>query len=333
MSIKAGVIGLGVGEAHINGYQSHPECEVVAICDFKKEKLKEVSEKHPEVTITTDANEILTDPAIDVVSIASYDNFHFEQIDKGLDYGKHLFIEKPICLFESEAKRILDKLQGRPEIKISSNLILRKSERFSDLKKRIENRKLGDIYYVKGAYNYGRIKKITEGWRGKIDFYSVIYGGGVHLIDLIQWMLKGKITEVATFANRIATNGSSFKNFDFTSSILRFDNEVTASLNCNFGCVHPHFHQFEVYGTEATFINQPNHAEWFINRNASSREIIKTKYPGVQKGDLIHDFIDAILQDRSPEVSLEDIFSVMSICFALEKSAHSGDVEEVNYLI
>ncbi len=36
-SLRAGIIGLGVSEGHIAGYQSHPACEVVALCDFSDE--------------------------------------------------------------------------------------------------------------------------------------------------------------------------------------------------------------------------------------------------------------------------------------------------------
>ena len=42
MKIKAGIIGLGVGEQHIKGYNSHKDCEVIAICDFDKNKLEEI---------------------------------------------------------------------------------------------------------------------------------------------------------------------------------------------------------------------------------------------------------------------------------------------------
>ena len=48
----------------------------------------------------------------------------------------------------------------------------------------------GNILYGRGNYNYGRLKKINNGWKEKIPFYSVTYGGGIHMIDLITWMLK-----------------------------------------------------------------------------------------------------------------------------------------------
>ena len=44
--LKAGIIGLGVGEQHISGYGVDPRCEVVALCDSDKTKLKEVGSKY-----------------------------------------------------------------------------------------------------------------------------------------------------------------------------------------------------------------------------------------------------------------------------------------------
>ena len=70
-------------------------------------------------------DDILCDSSIDVVTIASWDNYHYEQIIKGLECGKHIFVEKPICLHEYQAKHISNILKDHKNLKITSNLILR----------------------------------------------------------------------------------------------------------------------------------------------------------------------------------------------------------------
>jgi predicted dehydrogenase len=90
--LKAGVIGLGVGEAHIQGYQNHPDCEVVAICDFSDEKLSYAKEQYPDIRLTDKADDLLQDPNIDIISIASYDNYHHEQIIQAISNDKHVFV-------------------------------------------------------------------------------------------------------------------------------------------------------------------------------------------------------------------------------------------------
>ena len=53
----------------------------------------------------------------------------------------------------------------------------------------------GRIYAFEGDYLYGRMFKITNGWRRNIPDYSVMTGGGIHLIDLFLW-LTGEKTRI-----------------------------------------------------------------------------------------------------------------------------------------
>lgn len=330
--IKAGIIGLGVGEAHVEGYKSHSDCQVVKVCDTNPEVEFIKKESIAGIPFTIDPLQIITDPAIDVVSICSYDNFHFDQICLAIDHNKHVFIEKPLCLFEEEAVIIFEKLQNKPHLKISSNLILRQSARFIDLKSRIENEELGAIYHSAIAYNYGRLHKITDGWRGDIPFYSVTYGGGVHLIDLIMWLCGENIQSVFAMGNNICSKGSKFRFDDTVSALMKFTSGATVQLTSNFSCVHPHFHQLEVYGKNGTFVNGFESATLYQKRDSREHEKIDTAYPGIHKGDLLSDFLDSIAQDREPIVSKKDVFDVMSVCFAIERSLNSGKEESVNYI-
>jgi len=332
MTIKAGIIGLGVGEQHISGYNKHPDCEVVVLCDSVKQKRIDLQKKYPEITIIANPNEILYDPNIDVISIASYDNFHHEQIIKALDNGKHVFVEKPLCLYESEAKEIRKKL-NQTRLKLSSNLILRQSPRFQYVKELIEKNELGSIYYLESDYEYGRIYKLTNGWRGDIDFYSIVYGGGVHMIDLLLWLTNDTVQEVTSFGNNICTRNTSFKYNDMVVSILYFQSGIIAKVACNFGCVKPHFHALSVFGTNATFINDYSFGKLYKNRNIEEppKKIMKS-YPGINKGDLIYNFVESIIKDKRSDVSENEVFNTMSVCFAIEKSVQTRTKIKVNYL-
>jgi predicted dehydrogenase len=330
--LKAAVIGLGVGERHIEGYESHPDCEVTTLCDFSEEKLAHAREKYPNKKIVKDADEVLEDPEIDAVSIATYDDCHAEQVLKALRNGKHVFVEKPLCMHEDEAVRIRALLREKPELKISSNLILRKSPRFRLLKDMIQNGNLGEIFYVEGDYNYGRIHKITEGWRGKLDFYSVVYGGGIHIIDLLLWLTGAKIEEVKAYGTR-AVRSYDFKYNDTVVSILKFSGGAIGKMTCNFACVHPHFHCLAIYGDRATFINGLKHGLLYTSRDAEAEpKIIDAPYPGTQKGDLIYSFVESILKGTEPDVTRDEIFECMSVCLAIEKSAASDGAVKVEYI-
>lgn len=333
MKVKAGIIGLGVGEAHIKGYRDHPACGAVTLCDFSDDKLAIAHRRHPGIKITNDADEILKDPEINIVSIASYDNYHYEQIVKAIANDKHIFVEKPLCLYEEEAVHIRKLLNEKPHLKISSNLILRKSPRFALLKEMIRSGQMGELYYVEGDYNYGRFHKITEGWRGEMDFYSVVYGGGVHIVDLLLWLTSDRVLEVAAYGNDISSRGTEFKYNDMVVSILKFKSGIVGKVSANFASVSPHFHGLSIYGTKATFVNGLRHGSLFKSRDPSvNSEKMTTPYPGVEKGALIGSFIDSIINGSECEVSKEDVFNAMSVCYAIEKATKERGPVAVKYI-
>ena len=323
--LRAGIIGLGVGEQHIAGYREHPDAEVVAICDFDPQRLADVAARHPDLRADADPEAILDDPGIDVVSICSYDQFHFEQVQRALGTGKHVFVEKPLCQTEGQARAIVASLRSNPELRLSSNLPLRRSPRFVELRERLEAGELGQLYYAEGDYDYGRLWKITEGWRGDLEEYSVILGGAVHLVDLLLWLTGERVAEVTGAAgNQIVSAGTKFSADDLVVALLRFESGAVAKIGANFGCVHPHFHGLKLYGTDGTFINGiPEATLWRRDDGDYASEPVDTAYPGVAKGVLLHSFVEAILTGSRPAVTEDEVFEALAVCFAIER-AHKG---------
>ena len=331
--LRAAIIGLGVGEQHIAGYQGHPDCDVVALCDIDEEKRKMAREKYPELRVIARADEVLTDPAVDVVSIATYDDVHYAQVIQAIEHDKHVFVEKPLCLQESHARHIRLALREHPQVRMSSNLILRKSPRFELLKKMKDEGAFGELFYVEGDYNYGRLHKIAEGWRGKLDFYSVVHGGGVHMVDLLLWMSGDEVEEVSAYGNAISSQGTQFRFHDMVASVLKFKSGLIGKIAVNFGCVYPHFNALTMYGTRATFMNGLHEGLFYTSRDpAALPEVITAPYPGVAKCALIPGFINTILGKGKPEVSEDDIFRAMSVCFAIEKAHTQGGSVKVEYI-
>lgn len=331
--LRAAVIGLGVGEAHVAGYQAHEGCDVVALCDFDRRRLEEIGARVPGADLLDSADEVLCDLDIDVVSIASYDNHHYEQIVKALTHDKHVFVEKPLCLTEQQAVEIRELSDAKPQLKLSSNLILRRCPRFLALKEQIEQGALGEVFLVEGQYEYGRLHKITEGWRGAIDFYSVVYGGAIHLVDLLLWLTGDRIVEVAAFGNQVVSQGSQFRYNDTVVAALRFAEGTVGKVGVSYGCVRPHFHELKVYGTKATFINGYPHGMLYESRDPQVVPTAVTEaYPGVQKGALIGEFLDAILSGKEPAVGRDEVFQTMAVCLAIEQAVAEGTTQSVRAL-
>ena len=149
--IRVGVIGLGVGEAHIKSYQSVENCTVVSICDLDQKRLNEIGNKYKIKNRTTDFTQITENSEIQIVSICSYDNFHMEHIISSLRNGKHVMVEKPAVLFPKEAEKVLEELQ-KSKLSLTSNLILRQSPRFIEIKQMVGNGELGKIFHIEADY-------------------------------------------------------------------------------------------------------------------------------------------------------------------------------------
>jgi predicted dehydrogenase len=322
-----------VGEKHAEALAANADCELVALCDHDAEKLAQVAPRFPGARAIAKDVEILDDPTIDLICIASYDDVHFTQAMRALDHGKHVFVEKPFVVHEDEARAVRRQLEKHKNLRLSSNLILRRSPRFLDLRRRIECGELGRLYHVEADYNYGRLDKITKGWRGRLDFYSAVHGGGVHVADLLMWLAGDRIVEVSAIGNAIASAGSGFKNFDNVVALVRFANGAVGKVGVNFGCVMPHFHPVEIYGTQATFVNGRECAWLYTDRDPQVPPVrLEAEYPGVHKGDLIASFVRAILGRGPADVSEDDVFASLSVCCAIERSAHSGAPVKVEYV-
>ncbi len=333
--LNVGIIGLGVGEKHIAAFNAHPNCEVKTICDFSDEKLSNVKKHFPGMKSTKNAQDILDDESIGIVSIASFDNYHFDQASKAIQKGKHVFVEKPLCLHFDEVVELRSLLNKRPEINISSNLNLRTCPRFCSLKSQIQSGEMGRIFHLEADYLWGRIQKLTNGWRKDMEFYSIIHGAAVHMIDLIMWVTHMKPVEVQCYGNQIASANSGFKYNDFAAILMRFENGVIAKVTANGGCVHPHFHKVTVFGTYNTFVHEYSGASLFQSCDPGiDPSPIVEDYPGVkEKGQIIGSFIEAILTPTVKAlVSTDDTFTTMSVCFAAEKAMTEGKPVQVEYI-
>ncbi len=323
--INVGIIGLGVGEKHIDGYLMDPRCNILSVADFNPKILENIKNKFPLISLCNNANLIINDPSIKIISIASYDNYHYEHVIKAINKSKHIFVEKPLCLNSSELSQIKKSLQENSHVKICSNLILRKLKKYIELRDRIANGFLGEIFYVEGDYDYGRLEKLTHGWRGSIPYYSVMLGGGIHMIDLILWILGDTPHTVTSFGNKIASNSTNFRFNDFTAALMQFNSGVIAKVTANFGSVLPHGHKLCVYGTKGTFIQTHQNSLYYTSRNPQDIPLnVDDNYKSLSKGQIIPDFIRHIYDGGDNPVPLDELFATMEVALAVDKSVEIG---------
>ncbi len=126
--IRVGIIGLGgMGNMHLGCYAAVQGAEVVAVADIREERLHagQTSQQinigagggrlDPEKQkLTTNADELIDDPDIDMLDICLPTFLHAEHCKKGLQAGKHVLCEKPMALTHRECEDVLKVVQDAP---------------------------------------------------------------------------------------------------------------------------------------------------------------------------------------------------------------------------
>src|SRR5271157_767169 len=75
--IRAGIVGLGlVATSHLKGYKSHPRAEVGAVCDSSRERAEEFATKHAIPTVYSSLEDMLADPSLNAIDIATPTYLH-----------------------------------------------------------------------------------------------------------------------------------------------------------------------------------------------------------------------------------------------------------------
>ena len=216
MPKKIAIIGAGwMAAYHVAGFRAGG-AEVVAIVDKVPAAATAASQKYGVDKTFAEPKELFAAiKDLDAVSIITPNVFHHPLVMEALAAGKHVFCEKPLCRTLDEMRAIV---RARGDRHLGCNLILRAAPLYRWLRAAIRDGELGEIYAVDGDYLYGRLAKITDGWRGAVDDYSVFQGGGVHLLDLMMWLLGERPARVAAVGNRIVTRDTGFRYPDFVAA-------------------------------------------------------------------------------------------------------------------
>ena len=141
---QAGVIGLSMGHGHCIGYRNHPNCELAAICDVDEARLNANKNEFGVAQASTDYRDIIDNPDIDVVSIASPDFFHAEHCIAAIRAGKHVLCEKPLTLTLQDAKNIIAEVE-KSKVKFMIGQVCRYAPGFALAKRLVDQGAIGEL--------------------------------------------------------------------------------------------------------------------------------------------------------------------------------------------
>lgn len=112
--ISVGVIGYGYwGPNLVRNFVAGADTDVAMVCDRDEGRLAKVAALYPAIRLTSSAEELIADPVVDAVVIATPVDAHFPLAMAALQAGKHVFVEKPIASTAEQAERLIEEAARR----------------------------------------------------------------------------------------------------------------------------------------------------------------------------------------------------------------------------
>ncbi len=150
-TLGIGVIGAGmIGKQHLANFVGDRRTRVLWVADIDPAALDYAASHFGPKHLTNDYRELLADPAVDAVVVATPPSEHTRQAIDSLRAGKHVMLEKPMAPTLSEARRVLAEANRRPDLLITdcSCRHARLNPKFAKVKQIIESGVLGDVYFI-----------------------------------------------------------------------------------------------------------------------------------------------------------------------------------------
>jgi predicted dehydrogenase len=158
-TVRVGVAGLGYwGPNLARNFAAIEGCELAWLCDASEEARAKLASSFPAARTTADLAEMLADPELDAVVLATPVPTHAELAVAVAQAGKHCFVEKPLATSAADAERAVAAAAAAGRILMVGHL-LEYHPAVARLKEMIENQELGGLYYVYGnRLNLGKLR-------------------------------------------------------------------------------------------------------------------------------------------------------------------------------
>lgn len=216
--MKTAVIGCGYwGPNLVRNFNMLSDCTGVVCCDTDVDKLVRIKRTYPGVVTTTRTEDVLGDPGIQAVAIATPVRTHFELTRQCLQSNKHVLVEKPMAASSRECVELIQLAQD-------ANLTLMVGHTFeysvvvNKMKEIVESGELGDILYLS-------FQRLNLGpYRSDVN---VVWDLAAHDVSILQFLLgqapRGVNAQAQAFLKK--------DNEDVATATLHFANDVVAFIN------------------------------------------------------------------------------------------------------
>jgi predicted dehydrogenase len=331
--VRYGVIGLGMGRAHISGMREIMRAELTAVCDTNEERLADCLKSYPGVVGYTDYKALLERDDVDAVVVATPDRLHREMTVAAINAGKHVLCEKPMALTLEDCQMMIDASRNTDR-KLMIGQICRFTPGFMRAKQLIDNGEIGDLFFVESEYahDYSKIPGTFSNWRLDPLRHGFL-GGGCHAVDLVRW-IAGNPYEVAAFANKKML--VDWPTDDCTIAIMKFPNDVIGKVFVSIGCKRNYTMRSVFYGSKGTIIvDNTNPVMQVFKTESDCGFTVPMLYPislnNHNTAGEIASLTDAILNDIPIEMDAVEGASTVKAALAAVESSKTGRIVKVDY--
>lgn len=255
------------GGVQKDGTPNPPNAPIVAICDNYKASLHKVQEYAPKAKQYEDYKELLADPDVECVVVATPSHLHKDIVIAALKAGKHVYCEAPLASSIEDAQAIAKAAKALPKLNFQAGLQMRSDpgKKFvldfihtgavatpvmarSQWHKRESWRKAGSTPERDKALNWRLDSTTSAGLAGEI---------GVHQYDLVSWMLGKKPIAVTGFGSILDPSLQDGRDVaDTIQTIMQFHGKVNSYFDCTLANSFDGEYDM-IYGSGAAILFRP----------------------------------------------------------------------------
>ena len=302
-TIGVGVVGTGfIGAAHVEGLR-RIGIQVLGLAEDTKEKAEQKADELGIPRIYGSLDDMLGDPDIDVVHIATPNHLHYPHAKAALHAGKHVVCEKPLAINTVESAELV-KLAAEKELVNAVNFNIRMYPLAQQARSMVQSGELGDLFILQGSYLQDWLLYPTDwNWRLEPELGGTLRAVGdigSHWLDLITFITGLQVEEVfadfktfhpirkkpvvslETFTGKILTPedyiDQPIHTEDYATVILHYENGVRGVLTVSqVSSGHKNRLCYEINGSESSLVwdsERPNEL-WVGHRTAPNQTLMK----------------------------------------------------------
>jgi len=327
---RFGVIGAGLwGEAHAEVYATHPWAELAAVCDSDRSRAERVAKRFGAPRIFTDYREMVKDPGVDAVAVATPDFAHRDPVVAAAKAGKHVHSEKPLATSREDAEAIAAAVRSSG-VTYMVDFHARWNPPFAIARKNIEEGALGRIMSAYFRLN-DTISVPTSmlSWASKS---SILWFLGSHTVDTLRFLLADEVERVYSVSRAEVLKERGIDVPDLYQSVLEFRSGVVATIENNWIVpdTNPAVNDFKVniLGSKGMINMDLTNNQLFERYLETTSDhpdcLVKPQVRDRHVGfayEAIRDFVECLALGRPVQAGLDDGLKVTSVILAIMESA------------